>query len=306
MLVRLPLSHHFWKNRENAQWFPANFPYPALEQEIKREYPVLASSRVPWKVMKGVTVFFDYRPEKDVYGRSIVPISMAFLPRCNDPAACARIILPLLAQTSNTATNLEVALPRRYLQEPRFSRKLVIAAILAFCLGGAGMTAVLKLRPGSSGTEDDSTSPPPSLAFETDAGKPVPAQSEAPAEEAGAAAKAEFSAGEPDAVAAETTEDEGRREICGYSDLIDKLVGCPKVYIWELCHNLQPPDSSFISWRQHHNDENGICRNHQYIEQNLHNGKYLVRPDQQFKGRELEMLRNALDLPKPASSRVSR
>lgn len=78
--MRIPVCHHYWKDGQDAAWVPSAFPVPQIEEAVKNDYVILQKERPKWRKYGGFWAIFDYRPEKDVFGRDIVPISFAFLP----------------------------------------------------------------------------------------------------------------------------------------------------------------------------------------------------------------------------------
>lgn len=78
--MRIPVCHHYWKDGQNAAWTPVAFPVPQIEEAVKNDYVILQKERPKWRKYGAYWVIFDYRPETDVFGRAIVPISFAFLP----------------------------------------------------------------------------------------------------------------------------------------------------------------------------------------------------------------------------------
>ena len=109
--MRLPTAHHFWRNRETATWRPAGPPWPEVEAEVKSKYLELELARPPWLTVGRVTVFLAYKPDLDVFGRSITPISFALLADCRDPARSSAAVGPLLAAAGPEAPFIEVDLP---------------------------------------------------------------------------------------------------------------------------------------------------------------------------------------------------
>lgn len=109
--MKIQLAHHYWKNRENSVWNPSRFPRPEIEQEVKRTYSLLEEGRPKWRKYGDITVFFDYRPAKDVFGRDIVPISFAFVPGCIDPALCHKSLAEKLGKATVSQLELDVDFP---------------------------------------------------------------------------------------------------------------------------------------------------------------------------------------------------
>lgn len=106
--MKIRLAHHYWRDKTNATWSPERFPFPAIEDEIKKNYAILEAERPKWKQYGDVTVFFDYRPTKDVYGRDIVPISFAFVPDCRKAAQCCPDVLKRLRDAPVSQTEMEL------------------------------------------------------------------------------------------------------------------------------------------------------------------------------------------------------
>lgn len=98
--MKIPVCHHYWQNRENARWSPAAFPVPEIEARVKGEYPLLQKDRPPFRVYDRWSVFFAYKPDKDIYGRPICPMSFAFVRDCANPEKLSASIAPLLAQAA--------------------------------------------------------------------------------------------------------------------------------------------------------------------------------------------------------------
>lgn len=109
--MKILLAHHYWKNRENSVWNPSRFPCPEIEQEVKCTYALLEAGRPKWRKYRDITVFFDYRPAKDVFGRDIVAISFAFVPGCIDPEACHKSLAKKLAKAAVSQLELDVDFP---------------------------------------------------------------------------------------------------------------------------------------------------------------------------------------------------
>lgn len=136
--MRIPICHQFWENGENARWLPQVFPVEKLESQIKADYQALAAARPASKKYGEYTVFLDYRPAKDIFGRNIVPISFAFYKNFPDNPALARHIHKTLANAPNSQTWLDLpdiagpAKPRKS-GKKRYARLiiLILAVILA-------------------------------------------------------------------------------------------------------------------------------------------------------------------------------
>ena len=139
MKTNIRLAHHFWQDRANARWNPSIFPYPELENAIRQNYALFEAERPKWKQFGNVTVFFDYRPAKDIYGRDIVPISFAFVPDCVNPELCHKAIAARLSKASDQELEIAVNLPEGSLRIPKKTKtpKPVIWLCLALAfLGG--------------------------------------------------------------------------------------------------------------------------------------------------------------------------
>lgn len=122
--MEILLSHHFWHDNKNAVWNPSLFPYPQIEQKLKESYVVLEAERPAWKKYDNITVFFDYRPGKDAYGRDIVPISFAFVPNCLNPKACQSVIAPLLCRITNNVTKIDLDFPPESIYIPKVPKPI--------------------------------------------------------------------------------------------------------------------------------------------------------------------------------------
>lgn len=150
--MKILLAHHYWQHNANAVWNPGRFPYPAIEDEIKKNYSLLEAERPAWKQYGDVTVFFDYRPGKDIYGRDIVPISFAFLPGCQNPAACVGPVMAGLAVASTSQLSMDVELPAGCLPIKRHYRLGVIVAACA-------MAVILAVWLFSGGKKEEKSAP---------------------------------------------------------------------------------------------------------------------------------------------------
>lgn len=129
--MKIRLAHHYWQNNESAQWNPKQFPFPDIEQELKGSYVILEAEKPKWKKYGNITVFFDYRPTKDIYGRAIVPITFAFVPDCRKPEVCQPVIARKLASATNSKLEIEVSLPPGAVGEKKVKSKknFIIAGI---------------------------------------------------------------------------------------------------------------------------------------------------------------------------------
>lgn len=138
--MQIPVCHHFWKNGENAQWSPAAFPVPEIETRIKNDYLALAARQPAVGKYGRYTVFFDYRPARDIFGRAIMPISFAFYKDFPDDPQLANKIRAALAKTPNMQYSIDLPdAPRaaaepacRKTKRPRFVAALVLLAALAW------------------------------------------------------------------------------------------------------------------------------------------------------------------------------
>lgn len=140
--MEILLSHHFWKDNYNATWNPPLFPYPQIEQAVKESYAFLEQEKPPWRKYGNITAFTYYRTGKDAFGRDIVAISFAFVPNCIDPAACHRILAPLLARATQETTRLDVEFPAGIVAQPEAAQpksgprlKLALAAAAVALFG---------------------------------------------------------------------------------------------------------------------------------------------------------------------------
>lgn len=128
--MEIRLAHHYWKNKENSVWNPARFPYPEIEQAVKQSYVMLEDERPKWRRYGDITVFFDYRPSQDVFGRNIVPITFAFVPGCIEPDVCWKLLAKKLASAPESILELDVDFPDGAVSE---TRKKLPWRILGIC-----------------------------------------------------------------------------------------------------------------------------------------------------------------------------
>ena len=220
MTMLLKVAHHFWQNNENATWSPSEFPVPEIEAEIKKQYERLQTERPSWKTFGTVCVFFDYRPGKDIYGRTIVPISFAFLRNCRNPSRSAAAVLPVLAKAPRTATEIHVDLPwEKTLLSARWGRAVLIPGLLLLLVAGVLFTMFMS-------NSDVPPSPPtqnmPSHENAADDGKmqaspPRPAQAES-------AARQPVELRQPPS-------------LCSREDLMESLYLCPSIYARHQCQS---------------------------------------------------------------------
>lgn len=131
-MMEIRLAHHYWKNGANATWNPVQFPFPEIEGEIKKDYVKLETDRPKWRKYKNITVIFDYRPGKDVYGRPIMPISFAFVPDCSNPELCYDLVYGKLARASVDELGTQVDIPQRYTHKKK--KKFALALVCIFCV----------------------------------------------------------------------------------------------------------------------------------------------------------------------------
>lgn len=106
--MKIKLCHHYWQDTVNAVWRPQSFPYPKIEKELKQLYPILQEKQPVYHTFGNVTVFFNYRPGRDVYGRDIVPISFAFVPECENPEKCGKVIGEALEKADYDTLELDL------------------------------------------------------------------------------------------------------------------------------------------------------------------------------------------------------
>lgn len=136
--MRIPICHHFWENGENARWLPQTFPVGKLESQIKNDYQALATAQPASKIYGEYTVFFDYRPAKDIFGRKIVPVSFAFYRNFPGDSLLARQIHQALAKAPTSQFWLDLPENSRPANPGRKTKKkpvkllaLLLAVILA-------------------------------------------------------------------------------------------------------------------------------------------------------------------------------
>lgn len=106
--LKIPVCHHFWKDGEYAVWQPPKFPIPEIENRVKADYDHLQSDKPPYKTYGNYTVFFAYKPGKDIFGRNITAISFAFVKDCKSSYEFCPIILPILKKSSFDTTFLNI------------------------------------------------------------------------------------------------------------------------------------------------------------------------------------------------------
>ena len=235
--MRLKVAHHFWQNNENATWYPSAFPFPEIEAEVKHQYERLQTERPQWKTFGNICVFFDYRPGKDIFGRTIVPISFAFLRNCKNPSRSAAAILPVLARTPHAVTEVEVDLPwEKKLLQSRSARprrlKLILVPVLLLSAGLLWME--LPSAPeGAQAPVAEVPAPETAAPHEktaTDTPQVLPSPQEPPA------------AAGPRAAAPRQPE-----SLCTRNDLMEALYLCPSVYVRQQCQS-DGPIIAFDTW----------------------------------------------------------
>lgn len=128
--MRVPVCHHFWKDGQDATWQPASFPVPQIEEAVKNDYVILQKERPKWRKYGGFWVVFDYRPETDVFGRDIVPISFAFLP---DSPEAEKLLPPIRARLKATPRESAFLVTPR--ESPVVKKKLLPAVAVLIVLG---------------------------------------------------------------------------------------------------------------------------------------------------------------------------
>lgn len=295
--MKIDLCHHYWKNRANAQWFPEHFPCPQIEHAVKREYPLLISERPRWKTWDGITVFFDYQPDKDIYGREIVPVSFAFLPGCVNPEACWQRVSPALAKAPRTSTSIDVDIPAGFLHTKQVKRK---KTLLGFAVLACLCASLFWFWPTRESTiTKGSEVAPPTI----EQAREIQGHSSTMLGRGGA--KSHVGGNTPSskatlAQAPPIIHRENLHDICG-QDWKDKLVLCPRLYIKQLCNpNSQEPFLSFENWRSEHGDE---CHRFPSAEWVLWEGKtappferYIYILDTTLDDTQINLLRSALQL----------
>ena len=212
--MRLAVAHHFWQNRETATWVPAGPPWPEVEALVKARYLELELARPPWLTLGRVTVFLAYKPDSDIFGRSITPISFGLLADCREPEKTSAVVLPLLAATPPERTVLEASLPweegpRLKLTPPgpRSSRFLSWPILAVLAASGAALLLIAgQLKPGPAG-------PPPAAPVSVVRDPLPPVSAEAEPEAASAAGPA----------------------LCAADGLRGGLFGCPRAFAEQKC-----------------------------------------------------------------------
>ncbi len=240
--MRISVAHHFWQNNENATWCPTVFPAPEIESAVKSQYERLQTERPEWRKFGDYCVFFDYRPGKDVFGRIIVPISFAFLRYCRNPARSAAAIRPILAETPNEATEIDVDLPweegagRLWKQTP-FSVKATLMTVAALSVA---VILFMLFRPA----EVPAPLPPVERDLaEPDAPKPAPpAEEDTPGSESAPAVQETQETAPPQ----EVPIPQGP-ELCSRDDIIESLFVCPAIYVRAQCGE-GAPALKFDAW----------------------------------------------------------
>ena len=239
--MKIRLSHHYWQDRKNATWNPPQFPYPGIELEIKQAYPLLEVERPRYKVFGDITVFFDYRPAKDAYGRDIIPISFAFVEGCADPLLCAGAVLPALARMPESALEMDVDLPAGCLRAE--SRKLLVPALVGLGIAAALVGAWLLF----AGKEETAQAPPPPPSVvesrETERAAAEKESQEPPAESAPAPAESE------------------EFGVCDSEALPAKLWPCPRAFLEAYCAGTLGKGQTFNKFRAAHKEECGSWNN---------------------------------------------
>lgn len=148
--MRIPVCHHYWQDGQDARWQPAAFPVPEIEAAIKSDYLELQAKRPQWRKYGAFWAIFDYRPEKDVFGRPIVPISFAFLPDRPDAAHLLPQIKSRLAAAPRGCRYIEVQPPESGARRPHILAVFLICAVLA-----AGALLFLRSSPGTQGRQGE-------------------------------------------------------------------------------------------------------------------------------------------------------
>lgn len=230
--MRLKVAHHFWQNNENATWSPSAFPLPEIEVEIKHQYERLQTERPQWKTFGNVCVFFDYRPGKDIFGRTIVPISFAFLSNCKNPSRSAAAILPVLAQTPHSVTEVEVDLP--WEKTLLRSRSALLHRLPMLLLPILLLLAGLLWMALPSAPEDTQTPVPETAPHKKTAADK--SQKNLPSPHT-----------DPSVTKPQLTAPRQIETLCLREDLINGLYLCPSVYVQQMCLN-NGPVLAFDTW----------------------------------------------------------
>lgn len=262
--MNIRLAHHFWQNNANATWNPEVFPYPAIEEKIKQNYSLLEAERPAWKQYGSITVFFDYRPAKDIYNRDITPISFAFLQNCRDPAACSKAIKPELSRASTNQLSMDVELPKACLPGQRFRS---LPAIAALCVIAAAL-ALWPLIRGGDGKDESPVSLAPVSRPEAradDRGTQFTQTPATPVQPEGATpdieAKAAAPASAPASTAAESAPrtpyevDSELQGLCDRPDIISRWKKCERLYFQDYCNISLEPGDNFDLWKKRNKDK---------------------------------------------------
>ncbi len=235
--MRIPICHQFWENGENARWLPQVFPVEKLESQIKADYQSLATARPAARKYGEYTVFFDYRPAKDIFGRNIVPISFAFYKNFPDDPALARHIHKALANAPNSQIWLDLPCAARAAKQGRSGKKayakliiLTLAVILAFGI-------ILKLSGSRNPAPAEKILPAPAASLPAAANIPAtqnsPLHKPAPPQIQSAQI---LPARKPPA------------DICQTPELWQSLLKCPRAFVEKRCRGETSAD--FRAFRQ--------------------------------------------------------
>lgn len=289
--MRLDVAHHYWENKKNAVWFPQIFPVPTIEEAVKIQYEQLQIERPRWKFFGHVCVFFDYRQGEDVFGRTVIGISFAFLPKCRDPARSFAVIGPLLAHTPHDVSSIEAPLPwenclLRNWQHLHLPLRLAIMATSGFfllalliALWGSLRTQPSGLSNEASSSTDTSITPPTHPVAETPrrctsfsdtraAQAPITISSvplgktfTAPLaveviQQNNAASSGSNAVQASQEVATTDVTPAIGEEFCSRSDLIENLYPCPKAFVLQQCRE-GTHRVAFADWLQ--TTDNGAC-----------------------------------------------
>lgn len=281
--MEILLSHHFWRDNKNAVWNPASFPYPRIEQAVKKSYAVIETERPAWRKYDNITVFFDYRPSKDAYGRDIVPISFAFVPECQDPESCRSVIAPILAKTPNNVLKLNLDLPSasyRSIDEAKHKSHLniFIAAGVALILLIGGLFFIKDDKPAqkpqASMGVNELPSPKDSSPNEPD--KDKKSSPEAKGIE-GIGKEREEDKGSPVKQPIEADKAQAKpvsifADLCGNKDVEDALIRCPRKYFTEIfCKEGIVKKLSFARWLESEEGKECGDRGGQYYNEKKEN-----------------------------------
>lgn len=249
--MKISLAHHYWQNKANATWNPARFPCPAIEDAIKQNYVALETERPVWRRYGDITVIFDYRPTKDIYGRDIVPISFAFVPGRLISEKCRCQIAKILARTPETVTEIEA--PDGCLAKASHRVMPVLAGAAALALIAAGFWLVggaekqEAMVPEAAPAMAEQNVAKPALALpESDAAK---LEAHSPVRETKAEAEYGHTQTEQFSEADLNETQDAFSHLCGQRELRKKMNNCAGAYFAEYCGKRLEKGLNFEKWK---------------------------------------------------------